>query len=123
MHRESRTIENHGVLDFSRREFFSRFADGLHGSALAWLLGSDLFSANPSLAFGLEDGRGAYDLEPKPSHFPSKAVENRVSVHDFHATMLHLLGMNYRDLVYQRHGLNERFTDQFPARVISEILV
>ena len=52
-----------------------------------------------------------------------KAVENRVSVHDFHATMLHLLGMNYRDLVYERHGLNERLTDQFPARVISEILV
>jgi uncharacterized protein DUF1501 len=51
-----------------------------------------------------------------------KAAENRVSVHDFHATMLHLLGMNYRDLVYQRHGLNERLTDQFPARVISEIL-
>jgi hypothetical protein len=52
-----------------------------------------------------------------------KAVENRVSVHDFHATILHLLGMNYRDLVYQRHGLNERLTDQFPARVVSEILV
>jgi len=52
-----------------------------------------------------------------------KAVENRVSVHDFHATMLHLLGMNYRDLVYKRHGLNERLTDQFPARVVSEILV
>ena len=26
-----------------------------------------------------------------------KAVENRVSVHDFHATILHLLGLNYRD--------------------------
>ena len=51
-----------------------------------------------------------------------KAVENRVSVHDFHATILHLLGMNYRDLVYQRHGLNERLTDQFPARVVSEML-
>ncbi len=51
-----------------------------------------------------------------------KAVENRVSVHDFHATMLHLLGMNCRDLVYHRHGLNERLTDQFPARVVSEIL-
>jgi Protein of unknown function (DUF1501) len=52
-----------------------------------------------------------------------KAAENRVSVHDFHATMLHLLGMNYRDLVYERHGLNERLTDQFPARVVSELLV
>jgi len=65
-------------------------------------------------------GRVAHNATDDLNH---KAVENRVSVHDFHATMLHLLGMNYRDLIYQRHGLNERLTDQFPARVISEILV
>ena len=52
-----------------------------------------------------------------------KAVENTVSVHDFHATMLHLLGMNHRDLALERHGLRERLTDQFPARVVKEILV
>jgi hypothetical protein len=52
-----------------------------------------------------------------------KAVENRVSVHDFHATMLHLLGLNYRDLVFERHGLKERITDQLPARLVSEIMV
>ncbi len=51
-----------------------------------------------------------------------KAVEDRVSVHDFHATMLHLLGLDARQLVYQRHGLDERLTDQYPARVVSEIL-
>ncbi len=51
-----------------------------------------------------------------------KAVENRVSVHDLHATILHQLGMNHRDLVYDRHGLDERLTDQFPARVVTEIL-
>ena len=51
-----------------------------------------------------------------------KAVENRVSVHDFHATILHLLGLNNRDLFLDRHGLKERLTDQFPARVVSEIL-
>ena len=51
-----------------------------------------------------------------------KAVENRVSVHDFHATLLHLLGINFRDLVYERNGLKERLTDQIPARVVSEIL-
>jgi hypothetical protein len=51
-----------------------------------------------------------------------KAVENRVSVHDFHATILHLLGMNFRDLVFERHGLKERLTDQIPARIVSEIL-
>jgi hypothetical protein len=51
-----------------------------------------------------------------------KAVENRVSVHDFHATILHLLGLNNRELFLDRHGLKERLTDQFPARVVSEIL-
>lgn len=50
------------------------------------------------------------------------AVENPVSVHDFHATVLRLLGMNFRDLVFRRHGLNERLTDQFPARVIDGII-
>jgi len=52
-----------------------------------------------------------------------KAVENPVSVHDFHATMLHLLGLDFRNLVYTRHGLDERLTDQYPARVVNEILV
>ena len=51
-----------------------------------------------------------------------KAVDQRVSVHDFHATLLHLLGMNFRELVYRRHGLDERLTDQYPARVVEEIL-
>ena len=51
-----------------------------------------------------------------------KAVEDRVSVHDFHATLLHLLGMNFRDLIFSRHGLDERLTDQYPARVIKTIL-
>ena len=51
-----------------------------------------------------------------------KAVENRVSVHDFHATILHLLGMNNRELFLDHNGLKERLTDQFPARVVSEII-
>ena len=50
-----------------------------------------------------------------------KAVENRVSVHDFHATILHALGMNHRDLVYEREGRRERITDEYPARVIEQI--
>ena len=54
--------------------------------------------------------------------FGHNAQENRTSVHDFHATILHLLGMDFRELVFERHGLKERLTDQFPARVVSEIL-
>src|SRR5882672_1882360 len=69
---EGRTIENPRASAFSRREFFSRFADGLHGSALAWLIGSDLFSGNPALASSIE-GHAPYDLKPKPGHFQPKA--------------------------------------------------
>ena len=51
-----------------------------------------------------------------------RAVENPVSVHDFHATILHQLGMDYRELVYNHHGLDERLTGVEPARVMKEIL-
>lgn len=51
-----------------------------------------------------------------------RAVENKVSVHDFHATVLHLLGMNHRNLVFEREGRNERITDEYPARVLTEII-
>jgi hypothetical protein len=51
-----------------------------------------------------------------------RATEGRVSVHDFHATVLHLLGLNHRMLVFEREGRKERITDEFPARVVEEIL-
>jgi uncharacterized protein (DUF1501 family) len=58
----------------------------------------------------------------KTDEFGAKIVENECHVHDFHATILHCLGLNNRDLFLDRHGLKERLTDQFPARVVSEIL-
>ena len=42
--------------------------------------------------------------------------------HDFHATILQLLGLNHRDLVFEREGRSERLTDEFPARVVQEII-
>ena len=51
-----------------------------------------------------------------------KAVENRVSVHDYHATMLHLLGLDSQKLIFPKSGLDLRLTDQYPARVVEEIL-
>ena len=38
------------------------------------------------------------------------AVENPVSVHDFHATMLHLLGIDHHRLAVQFQGLDVRLT-------------
>ena len=51
-----------------------------------------------------------------------RAAENKVSVHDFHATILHLLGMDHRRLVFPREGRHERITDEFPARVLDDII-
>ena len=48
------------------------------------------------------------------------ARENRVHVHDFHATLLHLLGIDHEKLTYRYGGRDFRLTDVH-GRVIQEI--
>ena len=43
--------------------------------------------------------------------FSYKAVENVVDVHDLHATILHLLGLDHERLTYYYNGLERRLTD------------
>jgi hypothetical protein len=43
--------------------------------------------------------------------FGFRAVENRVSVHDLHATMLHLLGFDHERFTYRYAGRDFRLTD------------
>ena len=43
--------------------------------------------------------------------FGYRVVENRASVHDLHATLLHLLGMNHEQLTYRFNGRDYRLTD------------
>ena len=50
------------------------------------------------------------------------AVQDRVSIPDWHATILHCLGLDHHQLVYNRNGLDERLTSVFEARVVREIL-
>ena len=50
-----------------------------------------------------------------------KAGDQKVTVHDWHATILHQLGMHHEELFYRRNGLKERLTSVFPAKVIEEI--
>jgi hypothetical protein len=52
-----------------------------------------------------------------------EAVENRVSVTDWHATILHLLGMDYQKLVFDQSGLKEKLTSVYEARIVKELLV
>jgi arylsulfatase A-like enzyme len=58
----------------------------------------------------------------KTDDFGHKVVENPVSVHDFHATILHLLGLHHQQLFYPRSGLKERLTGFDPPRVVQEII-
>ena len=43
--------------------------------------------------------------------FGYKSVEDIVTVHDFHATILHLLGLDHERLTYYHNGLERRLTD------------
>jgi hypothetical protein len=50
------------------------------------------------------------------------AVEKRVSVPDWHATILHLLGLHHEQLYYEQHGLKEKLTGVTEAHVVRGIL-
>src|ERR1043166_872975 len=45
--------------------------------------------------------------------FGYKAAEQPISVHDFHATVLHLLGMDHTKLTYRFNGRDLRLTDVY----------
>ncbi len=53
--------------------------------------------------------------------FGSKAVVNRADTHDFHATLLHLLGLEHEKLTYLHNGRRYRLTDVF-GKVIKDII-
>jgi hypothetical protein len=53
--------------------------------------------------------------------FGFRAVENPVSVHDLHATMLHLLGFDHQRLTYRYAGRDFRLTDVH-GKIIPEII-
>ena len=53
--------------------------------------------------------------------FGRKAIENPVSIHDWHATILHLLGLDHERLTFNYAGRNFRLTDVY-GDVVSEII-
>jgi hypothetical protein len=50
-----------------------------------------------------------------------RAIENVVDVHDLHATVLHLLGIDHEQLTYRYSGRDYRLTDVF-GKVVQEIV-
>jgi hypothetical protein len=71
-----------------------------------WLAGGGV---KPGLSYGRTDP------------FGHQAVENRVHMHDLHATILHLLGLHHEQLTFRYSGRNFRLTDVH-GRVVTDIL-
>jgi hypothetical protein len=71
-----------------------------------WLAGAGV---RPGFAFGATDDLG------------HRAVEDKVHMHDLHATILHLLGLDHERLTYRYSGRDFRLTD-VSGRVVGEIL-
>jgi hypothetical protein len=53
--------------------------------------------------------------------FGLRAVKDRISVNDFHATILHLLGLDHEKLTFRHSGRDERLTD-VAGRVVEKVL-
>ncbi|QDV33032.1 DUF1501 domain-containing protein [Tautonia plasticadhaerens] len=70
------------------------------------------------LAGGGVRGGTAYG---QTDEFGFEAVEDRVHIHDLHATILHLLGLDHELLTYFHQGRDESLTDVF-GRVVPGIL-
>jgi uncharacterized protein (DUF1501 family) len=71
-----------------------------------WLAGAGL---KHGIAYGTSDEIGW------------KAAENPVDVHDFHATILHLLGIDHTRLTYYHNGIQRRLTNVH-GHVLTKIL-
>ena len=61
-----------------------------------WMAGG---GAKPGITYGATD------------EFGYRAVENKLDIHDMHATMLHLLGMDHKKMTYFFDGRDMRLTD------------
>lgn len=51
-----------------------------------------------------------------------RAAENRVHVNEFHATLLHLMGLDHRKLTYNHNGLDERLTGPSEIHVVEDLV-
>ncbi|MDB5385274.1 MAG: hypothetical protein JWM11_920 [Planctomycetaceae bacterium] len=80
---------------------------GHHSACFSsWLAGAGV---KGGMTYGSTDDIGA------------TVAENQVHVHDFHATILHLLGLDHTRLTYRHAGRDFRLTD-VKGRVVSEIV-
>ena len=72
------------------------------GGFTVWLAGGGI---KPGYSLGATD------------EFGHLAIQNPVHMHDLHATLLHLLGLNHEKLTYRHDGRDFRLTDVFGSLV------
>ena len=77
-----------------------------HG--FTWFLAGG--GSKPGMSYGATDEYGYY------------ATENKVHVHDMHATILHMMGLNHEKLTYKHTGRDFRLTD-VAGTVVKDILI
>src|SRR5262249_43440981 len=77
-----------------------------HGGLPGWMAGGGV---RGGMAYGATD------------EFGFRAVENRVHIHDLHATLLHLMGIDHERLTYRYAGRDFRLTDVH-GRVVKEVV-
>ena len=80
--------------------------DHNHFGHCMWMAGAGV---RPGMAYGATDD------------FGFRAVQGRVHVHDLHATILHLMGLDHEQLTYRYAGRDYRLTD-IAGRVVHEVL-
>ncbi len=61
-------------------------------------------------------------IHGETDEFSYNIVKDPVHVHDFHATVLHLLGFDHLRFTFKYQGLEQRLTGVEPARVVKELL-
>ncbi|HKA08416.1 MAG TPA: DUF1501 domain-containing protein, partial [Gemmataceae bacterium] len=67
---------------------------------------------------GLKPGFG-YGASDEVGYQPG---ENAATIYDLHATVLHLLGLDFHRLAFPHNGRDERLTDVYPAKLVTPIL-
>ncbi len=93
-----------GRMPFTQGTTLGRDHNG--GTFVSWFAGAGI---KPGVAFGQSD------------EWSWKAVHDVTTSYDFHATILHLLGINHEKLNFRHSGIDRRLTDVH-GHVIKEIL-
>ncbi len=97
------------TTEFGRMPTFQKGTNGRDHNPkgfTAWMAGAGV---KRGFSFGATD------------EFGHKAAENVVDVHDFHATVLHLLGLDHEKLTFYHNGAQRRLTDVH-GRVIRDVI-